>query len=67
MRALKCDNCSGYYSYDVTKITKIAWCQPSGSVIIEKDICPECLAAVSKALEDVKMRKRDNPLEDDLK
>lgn len=67
MRALKCDNCGGYYDYDVTKITKIAWCQPGGSVIIEKDICPECLAAVSKALEDVKMRKRDNPLEDDLK
>lgn len=67
MRALKCDNCGGYYGYDVTKITKIAWCQPGGSVIIEKDICPECLAAVSKALEDVKMRKKDNPLEDDLK
>lgn len=67
MRALKCDNCGGYYGYDVTKITKIAWCQPGGSVVIEKDICPECLAAVSKALEDVKMRKRNNPLEDDLK
>lgn len=67
MKALKCDNCGGYYGYDVTKITKIAWCQPGGSVIIEKDICPECLAAVSKALEDVKMRKRNNPLDDDLK
>ena len=67
MRALKCDNCGGYYGYDVSKITKIAWCQPGDSVIIEKDLCPECLAAVSKALEDMKMRKRNNPLEDDLK
>ena len=67
MRALKCDNCGGYYGYDVTRITKIEWCQPGGNVVREKDICPECLAAVSKALEDVKMRKRDNPLEDDLK
>ena len=67
MRALKCDNCGGYYGYDVTRITKIAWCQPGGSIVREKDICPECMAAVSKALEDVKMRKRDNPLEDDRK
>lgn len=67
MRALKCDNCGGYYDYKVLDITHIAFCRPGVAVVKEKDVCPECLAAVSKALEDVKMRKRDNPLEDDLK
>lgn len=67
MRALKCDNCGGYYDYKLLEITTIAWCRYDGDVVKERDICPECLAAVSKALEDVKMRKRDNPLEDDLK
>lgn len=67
MRALKCDNCGGYYGYSVIATTKVAFCQSDGKVVTEKDLCPECLAAVSKALEDVKMRKRDNPLEDDLK
>ena len=67
MRALKCDNCEGYYGYNVNAITKIAWCQPDGDVVVEKDICPECLAAMSKALEDVKMRKKTDPFEDDRK
>lgn len=67
MRALKCDNCGGYYSYGGLTITKIAWRRDNGGVVKEKDLCPECLAAVSKALEDVKMRKKNNPLEDDLK
>ena len=67
MKALKCDNCGGYYDYKVLDITHIAFCRPGVAVVKEKDVCPECLAAVSKALEDVKMRKRDNPLEDDLK
>lgn len=67
MRALKCDNCGGYYDYKVLTITKIAWCNPDGGVVKERDICPECLAAVSKALEDVYKRKNNNPLEDDLK
>jgi hypothetical protein len=67
LRALKCDNCGEFYDYSVLAITKIAWSRPDGSKFREKDICPECLAAVSKALEDVKMRKNNNPLEDDLK
>lgn len=66
MRALKCDNCGGYYDYSVLDITNIAFRQRV-AVVEAKDVCPECLAAVSKALEDVKMRKMDNPLEDDLK
>ena len=66
MRALKCDNCGGYYDYKILEINKIEFCRPDG-VIEEKDLCPECLAAVNKALEDVKMRKMNNPLEDDLK
>lgn len=67
MRALKCDNCDGYYSYGCLTITKIAWCRDDGGVVKEKDLCPECLAAVSKALEDVYKRKKTNSLEDDLK
>ena len=67
MRALKCDNCGRFYNYDVKTITRLAWCHIDGGIVKDKDICPECLAAVSKALEDVKMRKRNNPLEDDLK
>lgn len=58
MRALKCDNCGEYYGYTVLATTKIAFCRDSGAVVSEKDLCPECLAAVTKALEDVKMRKR---------
>ena len=67
MRALKCDNCGGYYGYNVLGTTKVAFCRDSGAVVSEKDLCPECLAVVTKALEDVRMRKRNNPLEDDLK
>ena len=58
MIALKCDNCGGYYFYKIPEITKMTWRQPDGSVVRYRDVCPECLAAVSKALEDVKMRKR---------
>ena len=67
MKALKCDNCGQCYDYDIMSISQLAWCKPDGVVIGMKDLCPECLEAVSKALEDMKMRKMDNPLEDDLK
>lgn len=67
MRALKCDNCGGYYDYKIRDITKIAFCRDGGAVVNEKDVCPECLAAVTKVLEDVRIRKMNNPLEDDLK
>lgn len=67
MRALKCDNCGEYYDHKILEISTIAWCRSDGGMVKEEDLCPECLAAVSKALEDMKIRKRDNPLEDDLK
>ena len=70
MKALKCDNCGGYYGYDVTIITKIAWCQPGGNVVREKDLCPECLADVATTLDDrkkIKIQKKTDPFEDDRK
>lgn len=70
MRALKCDNCGGYYNYDILSITKIAFCRDDGAVVREKDLCPECLAAVATALEDrakIKIHKNTDPFEDDRK
>ena len=70
MRALKCDNCGGYYDYKALATTKIAWCQPDGGVVIDKDVCPECLAAVATTLEDrkqIKIHKKTDPFEDDRK
>ena len=70
MRALKCDNCGGYYSYGCLAITKIAWCRSDGGVVKEEDLCPECLAAVATTLEDRrnnKIQKKTDPFEDDRK
>jgi hypothetical protein len=70
MIALKCDNCGGYYDHKIREITKIAFRLPSGAVVKEEDVCPECLAAVDKALDDrkkIKIQKKTDRLEDDLK
>lgn len=70
MRALKCDNCGGYYDYKVLDITHIAFCRPGVAVVKEKDLCPECLAAVMKTLDDrakIKIQKKTDPFEDDRK
>lgn len=70
MKALKCDNCGEYYDYTVSATTKIAFCRDNGAVVSEKDLCPECLAAVTTTLEDrakIKIQKKTDPLEDDLK
>ena len=70
MRALKCDNCGGYYDYNVRATTKIGWYRLDGGVVRDQDICPECLAAVDKALDDrkkIKIQKNTDRLEDDLK
>ena len=70
MRALKCDICGRYYDYNPTEITRIAFCPPAGSPVSEKDICPECLAAVATTLEDrrnIKIQKKTDPFEDDRK
>ena len=75
MMALKCDNCGGYFDfnkdyYDVTTV-RLMNRDKQGNVYIvngvhDKDLCPTCLAAVTKALEDQKRRAVD-PMEDDLK
>lgn len=77
MLALKCDNCGGYFDFDGTRSKR-----PNGIDVIYMDrcrnieliermnLCPACLAAVMKALEDRKMAPRMNsadPFEDDLK
>ena len=70
MNALKCDNCGGYYDYSVIATTKVAFCQSDGRVVTEKDLCPECLAAVATTLEDrktIKIQKKTDPFEDDRK
>lgn len=78
MMALKCDNCGGYYNFgkdnDVTTM-RLLNRDKTGNVyringVRDKDLCPACLAAVMKALEDRKMAPRMNdvdPFEDDLK
>lgn len=78
MMALKCDNCGGYFDFYGTK-TKYG---PNSIDVVYMDrnrnielidrmnLCPACLAAVMKALEDRKMAPRMNdvdPFEDDLK
>ena len=70
MRALKCDNCGEYYDYTILSITKIAFCRDGGAVVSEKDLCPECLAAVTTTLEDrkkIKIQNKTDPFEDDRK
>ena len=73
MMALKCDNCGGYFDFDGLRVKS-----PNGIDVIYMDrhrnielvermnLCPTCLAAVMKALEDRKRRTVD-PMEDDLK
>ena len=74
MIALKCDNCGRYFEFnkddDVTTM-RLLNKDRTGNVytikgVHDKDLCPACLAAVAKALEDRK-RRTVNPMEDDLK
>ena len=62
MMALKCDNCGGYFDFngddDITTI-RLLNRDKMGNVysingIRDKELCPACLAAVMKALEDRK-------------
>lgn len=70
MLALKCDNCGRYFDFgnkdDINRIT-YGHESTDGRVVYSaiKNICPACMAAITKALEDRK--KRINPVEDDLK
>lgn len=74
MMALKCDNCGGYFNFnkddDVTTMRLLNRDERGNVYIVkgvrDKDLCPACLAAVTKALEDRKRRTVD-PMEDDLK
>ena len=74
MMALKCDNCGGYFDFgkddDVTTMRLLNKDKTNSVYIVkgvrDKDLCPACLAAVMKALEDQKRRAVD-PMEDDLK
>lgn len=74
MMALKCDNCGGYYNFDkdndVTTM-RLLNRDKTGNVYIvkgvhDKDLCPACMATITKALEDRKRHSVD-PMEDDLK
>lgn len=73
MMALKCDNCGGYFdlSRRANSIDIIHKDRNSNVNLVDRmDLCPACLAAVMKALEDRKMAPRMNdvdPFEDDLK
>lgn len=76
MMALKCDNCGGYFDLsrgikDANSIDIIHKDRdPNVNLVNRMDLCPACLAAVMKALEDRKMAPRMNdvdPFEDDLK
>lgn len=78
MMALKCDNCGGYFDFgkgdDITTI-RLLNRDKMGNVyringVRDKELCPACLAAVMKALEDrkeVSKRNTTDPFEDDLK
>ena len=66
MKALKCDNCGGSYDYLEKGPTKIEWRSPVGDVHKKYDLCPECMAAVCKTLDDRKNLKVSR-FEDDLK
>lgn len=59
MRALKCDNCGGYFDYGTDDdINEIAYGHEDrdGNVdySVYKNLCPACMAAVMKALKDRK-------------
>ena len=59
MLALKCDNCGGYFDYGTDDdINKIAYAHEYTNRHVEysayKNLCPECMAAISMALEDRK-------------
>lgn len=74
MMALKCDNCGGYFDFnrddDVTTMRMLNKDKQNNKYIIkgvcDKDLCPACMAAVAKALED-RRRCTVDPMEDDLK
>lgn len=74
MMALKCDNCGGYFNFnkddDVTTMRLLNRDERDNVYIVkgvrDKDLCPACLSAVTKALEDRK-RSTVDPMEDDLK
>ena len=82
MMALKCDNCGGYYDFDGTKkygpnsIDVVYMDRNRNIELIERmNLCPACLAAVMKTLEDRKEASSTHdtsglmfvPFEDDLK
>lgn len=71
MLALKCDNCGGYFSFgnrkDSNGIDFIHMDKNRNIELIDRmNLCPDCIAAVMKALDD-RRRRAINPMEDDLK
>jgi len=59
MMALKCDNCGGYFDFDsaTCNIIRIARAHPKSRTPIchiSMGVCPECINAVMKTLEDRK-------------
>lgn len=59
MKALKCDICGSFYDYDLSEITGFAFLNVDHSVIGDcNDICPGCLAAIMKAVDDRKKARR---------
>ena len=59
MMALRCDNCGRYFDFDKSDdINTIAYghLYPNGNIdySVYKDLCPACMAAIMKALEDRK-------------
>lgn len=59
MKALKCDNCGVYFDYDKSKATNtidFVYTDKYGNLSLNdrKNLCPACLAAVMKTLEDRK-------------
>lgn len=72
MMALKCDNCGGYFDLigdgKTPNYVRISNMDEFGKLTYRKsfNICPACLAAMMKALDDRKRRTVD-PMEDDLK
>lgn len=60
MKALKCDICGSFYDYDYDGhgITGFAFLNVDYSVI--NDICPDCLAAIKKVVDDRKKVRLKN-------
>jgi len=71
MIALKCDNCGRYFDFDDLKsknFIRVGHMDDCANLYNSESmtLCPACMAAITKALEDRKRRSVD-PMEDDLK